>query len=85
MDYTSKVFKKLEKGTIDISTNCTFKCQFDDQPEDGNWQSLRDHVRHASKCGSYGKYSKGYRTRANHKALLKYMFEEVHRDDYYYL
>ena len=79
MDYIWKVFKKLEDGTIDISENYSVKCPFDDQPEYGNWESLIDHVRHASQHGM------GYRTRENHKALLKYLFDEVHRDDYYYL
>ena len=73
--YTSKVFEKLEEGTIDMFANCTFKCPFDDNPEDGSWESTVDHARHALKHGM------GYRTRANHTALLKHLIKEVHDDN----
>ena len=65
VSYTLKLFEKMQDRTFDVWKNWSIKCPFDDIR--GNMAGFVDHAIHASKHGI------GYRTRANHEALLKYI------------
>ena len=71
VSYTWKVFDKLKDQTINIFNCVTHKCPFDENPQDGTLESLKDHARNKSKYGATTKI------RAEHKALLHFLFKEA--------
>ena len=65
VSYTRKLIEKMQDRTFDVWKHYSAKCPFDDNH--GNMVSFVNHAIHESKHGI------GYRTRANHEALLKYI------------
>ena len=74
-DLANKVVEKLDNGTILLFEHWTVRCPFDEEQEDGNWDSLQNHARKERRHGATA------RIRANHKALLRHLFKEVDDDD----
>lgn len=75
-DLANKVVEELDNGTILLFELWTIRCPFDEEPEDGRWESLIDHARQEKRHGATA------RIRANHKALLRHLIKEVDDDDF---